>query len=272
MTLAVDDTELAVPGPLQAPIRRHRHARTSPDWVARCGVIGAFSLWVAFVSLVYWPGQTDPDTMDELTQAATGHFHGLAHSDSLRLVEDSVLDGHHQPRLGPGGGPLRPSHRLLSNPEGAFSPWRINRDRDRVLAWPPVLSWGVHVGRDAWYAELSLSRSASRLAWSGWERSSRGLNVAACLTFAFLAAAAWQLGVVALVALFVFVALSLFPRTYHAALWWVRHGPRSCLRALRAPVGPPEGDQHEAIHPEQATYDLRPRADVTDAGQSSLSR
>ena len=255
MTLAVDDTELAVPGPLQAPIRRHRHARTSPDWVARCGVIGAFSLWVAFVSLVYWPGQTDPDTMDELTQAATGHFTDWHTPILSALWRIPYSMGITSPGLVLVAG-------LFALLIGFYLVLRVRFHRGAstaiaivCCAWPPVLSWGVHVGRDAWYAELSLCAFgfAARMVRMGAKQ--RGLNVAACLTFAFLAAAAWQLGVVALVALFVFVALNLLPADVpRRTLVAYGTGLVACLALLGLQLGLQRAINTEAIHPEQATY------------------
>ncbi len=255
MSTVVDDTELAVPASTQARIGRHPRSRTFPDWVARCGVIGVFSLCTAFVSVVYWPGQMDPDTTDELTQAATGHFTDWHTPILSALWRIPYLMGITSPGwvLAMGVFALLVGFYLVLRV-------RFRRAASTAIAilccaWPPVLSWGVHVGRDAWYAELTLCAFgfAARMVRMG--ANQRGFNVAACMTFAFLAAAAWQLGVVALSALFVFLALHLLPvEVRRRTLVAYGTGIVACVALFGLQLGLERAINTTPMHPEQATY------------------
>ena len=41
---------------------------------AQAWVVLSFLVYVTVAALFFWPGQIDPDTLDEISEAATGHF------------------------------------------------------------------------------------------------------------------------------------------------------------------------------------------------------
>jgi hypothetical protein len=255
VTVVVDAKEFAEPDQFEVPRVRRKHSRTSPEWVARCGVIGVFSLFATLVSVVYWPGQLDPDTTDELTEAATGHFADWHTPILSALWRIPYLMGITSPGwvLAIGVFTLLVGFYLILRV-------RFRRATSTAIAilccaWPPVLSWGVHVGRDAWYAGLSLCAFGFAVRIVRMGARQRGFNLAASLVFAFLAAAAWQVGVVALGVLFVFLALTLLPtETRRRTLVAYATGLLACVILLGLQHGVERAINTRTTQPEQATY------------------
>jgi hypothetical protein len=159
-------------------------------WTSSAGILAVLGLWSAALSIVFWPGQIDPDTISELQHAATGQFNDW-HTPVLELLWRGLyLMGVH------GTGPV-----LFA---GVFTLvtgfYLVLRVRFGVLAscigaalcsvFPPVLSWEAHVGVDAWFAALLVAGfgCAARAARVGGP--ARTVSLVAATGLAFLALAA----------------------------------------------------------------------------------
>ena len=174
-------------------------------------VVLSFSVYVTVVALVYWPGQVDPDTLDELTEAATGHFQDF-HTPLLSLLfRGPYLLGFTSP-----GWILVAS--LFTLLVGFYLILRVRFPRAvaAVLAmlcctWPPVLSWAVHVGRDTWCIAFALVVFGSAARMARMRDRQRTTNLVVCLVSAALCSFSWQISLVPLLVLFALLAYRLLP-------------------------------------------------------------
>ena len=260
MSLVLDDTQLGVPANAGDRPQRPSKAR---GWVPQFTVAGVFALFAALVSLVYWPGQVDPDSLDEWNEAATGHFANWHTPLLSALWRIPYVLGMTSP-----GWVLAAS--LFALVLGFYLVLRVRFGRSLSAAiailcccWPPVLSWAVHIGRDAWFAELSLCAFgfAARMVRLG--RRQRRFNITAALVFAFLCGASWQIGIVALSALFVFLAFALLPGGVpHRRLAACGTALVACVALFGIQIGVEAALRTGATYPEQGTY-------IYDLGQLS---
>ncbi len=175
-------------------------------WVAQAGVAGALALVAMLISLVYWPGLLDSDTVGEMQEAATGKFSDW-HTPVLEaLWRIPILLGLR------GTGPilLVGVFTLLL---GFYLVLRVRFSRlvSTVIAvlccmWPPVLTWGVHVGDDAWFAAAILASFGFTARMARTEGRARTVSLVSAVWFAFIASAARHNAIPAVLVLFFVMA------------------------------------------------------------------
>lgn len=179
-----------------------------PVWV-----LVALSTFAALITVVFWPGQMDADSLDELHEAASGHFTNIHTPVLYAMWRVPYLIGFQSPGWVLGVG-------LLVMLVGLYLILRVRFGRASSVGlamvlclWPPVLSWAVHVGRDNWFTATLLCSFgfATRMARMG--RHQRTFNLVAALVMAFVCAASWQIAVIPLVPLFFVLAFLLLPAT-----------------------------------------------------------
>lgn len=188
-----------------------RRSRWRPPWASlvSLAVLAAFA---ALVALVFWPGQSDPDTIGEWQEAQTGAYTDW-HSPILSAMwRGLILLGLRSPGWVLAAG-------LLTLLVGIYLILRVQLARPAaallaclVVAFPPVLGWAVHVGRDAWFASLLLCAFGVLLRSHRAEGRARIVLVVVAIVLGALAGAARQNAVPALVFFFAAVALHLWPR------------------------------------------------------------
>ena len=249
-----------VPGVRSAQQRPDRTRGVAPQlWV-----VATFSAFTALVSVFFWPGQMDPDSMDEqIDRGGNGSLQRLAHAPPLRLVAHPVPARHHQPRLGTGCRRVHIARRLLSDPSSAIRPRRVHRRRSRVLWRAPVLSWGVHIGRDAWFIGFLMCAFgfAARAVRMGDQQ--RRFNLVATLVFAFLCSASWQIGLAPLLVLFVVLASRYLPTSVRRRnLAAVGVGLAMCVGLFGLQIGLERAINTVSTNSQQGTF-------VYDLGQLS---
>jgi hypothetical protein len=146
------------------------------------------------VSLSFWPGHMDPDTLDELTEGIRNSYTNW-HTPILSAMYRVIwLIG-----LGNPGWVLLAG--VLTLAVGFYLVLRVRLSRPWAvvvailcLAFPTVLSWEVQVGVDAWFTGFVLcafglaARSWSTQGWSRW------ISFAGAIVFAFLVLAARPTG------------------------------------------------------------------------------
>ena len=171
----------------------------------------AFASFVALVTVMFWPGQMDADSLDELHEAASGQFTNIHTPVLSALWRVPYLIGIQSPGWVLGVG-------LLVMLVGLYLVLRVRFGRAvsvglamLLCVWPPVLSWAVHVGRDNWFTATLLCSFgfAARMARMG--RHQRTFNLIAALVMAFVCAASWQIAVIPLVPFFFVLAILLLP-------------------------------------------------------------
>ncbi len=242
------------------PNGRPRHARSNRVAVSRqVRVVVSFVTYVTVAALFFWPGQTDPDTLDEINEATTGHFSNF-HTPLLSAIfRVPYLLG----LTSPGWILVVSMFTLLI---GFYLVLRVRFGclAATVLAmllctWPPVLSWAVHVGRDTWCIALLLVvfGSAARMVRMGTRQ--RTTNLVACLVSAALCSFSWQIALIPLFALFALLAYRLLPsfmgprRTLAIAT-----GLLGCVLLYGIQVGAEKAINTKSANPQQSTliYDL----------------
>ena len=107
------------------PNGRPRHARSNRVAVSRqVRVVVSFVTYVTVAALFFWPGQTDPDTLDEINEAATGHFSNF-HTPLLSAIfRVPYLLGLTSPGWILVCSDVHPADRVLPRPAG---PVRVSR-------------------------------------------------------------------------------------------------------------------------------------------------
>lgn len=212
--LAPPDNELtSVERPVTRAERRVALQSTRRRVPPQVWVLSAFAAFVALVTVVFWPGQMDADSLDELHEAASGHFINVHTPVLSALWRVPYLIGIQSP-----GWVLMVG--LLVMLVGLYLILRVRFGRALsvglaifLCAWPPVLSWAVHIGRDNWFTATLLCSFgfAARMARLGPHQ--RTFNLIAALVMAFVCAASWQIAVIPLVPFFFVLAVLLVPRT-----------------------------------------------------------
>jgi hypothetical protein len=190
------------------------------NWTRSAGVLALLGLWSAALSIVFWPGQVDPDTTTELQHAATGKFTDW-HAPVLELLWRGLY------LLGVHGTGAVLFASVLTLVTGFYLVLRV---RFGALAscvgavlcsvFPPVLGWEAHVGVDAWFAALLLAGfgCAARAARVGGP--ARTVSLVAATALGFLALAARHNAIPAvLVLLVVVVGLWLPPDRRRRRVW-----------------------------------------------------
>jgi len=218
-------------------------------------VIGAFVAVTALTSLVYWPGQMDPDTQDELNQAASGHFSDWHTPILSALWRIPYVMGLHTPGVVLAAG-------LFSFLIGFYLILRVRFDRLAAasiailcFAWPPVLSWSVHIGRDSWFAATCLCAFGFAARMMRMGNVNRSFNLIAAAFFAFLCCASWQIALAPLFALFVLLASQLLRREIrHRTLKAFAAGLVACVALFAVQVGLEKAIQTKSVHIQQGTY------------------
>ncbi len=216
----------------------------------------AFALYTASVAIVFWPGQMDPDTIDELQSAATGQFNNWHTPLLSALWRGPYLLGLRSP-----GWVLAIS--VFSMLVGFYLLLRVRfrRAASAVIAiacftWPPVLSWGVHDGRDTWFIALLMCAFGftARLMRMGPNQSR--LNLVASLICAYLCAATWEIALAPLLALFFLTAFIVLPaRTRHRVFTAGAVGLVGCITIYGTQAGLEAAIHTTQEHPQQVVYE-----------------
>jgi hypothetical protein len=241
------------PAPQSGP--RHARSRRRVHLPDQTWVVTSFLIYVVAAALFFWPGQTDPDTSDEINEAATGHFVNW-HTPLL----SALWRGPYRLGVSSPGWVLVVS--LFTMLVGFYLILRVRfpRGAATVLAmlcctWPPVLSWAVHIGRDAWCAALGMAAFgfAARLARMG--RQQRTTNLTACLVCAALCSFAWQIAVAPLLVLFVLLAHRLLPSSLaRRRAVVIPAGFVGCIVLYGVQDAAEAALGTQSTHPEQALY------------------
>jgi hypothetical protein len=243
------------------PVRR-RHAR-SRSLAPQLWVAAAFSVITAIISIFFWPGQMDPDSVDEITEAATGHFIDWHTPILSALWRIPYLLGITSPGwvLAVGIFTLLVGFYLILRVRfGRLASTCISV---ACLIWPPVLSWGVHVGRDTWFIGLLMCAFgfAARVVRMGEDQ--QRFNLICALVCAFLCCATWQIGLVPIFVLFVVLALQILPmRVRRRSLVALGVGLAMCAGVFVLQIGIEKALNTEVTNSQQGTY-------IYDLGQLS---
>ena len=244
----VAETKSADRGPLAASPR-------GANFWPIVAVVAVLIVVTAFVTLVFWPGQLDPDTADELHGAASGRYTDW-HTPILSWMwRAPYLMGLRSP-----GWVLASC--VFTMLLGFYLVLRVRFARSTstgvavvCLAWPPVLSWAVHVGRDAWFAACLLASFGflARLLRMG--KVQKPFNLIGLSVSAFICAAAWQIALVALIPAFFVTAASLLPRrTRRRGILAFVAAIAACLALFGTQLVVERLTGTTSLHPEQATY------------------
>ena len=251
---------------VSVPVQGEARLQTPPHafrWAPTLGVLGVFAAVTITVSVFFWPGQMDPDTLDELHEAAVGHFADWHTPLLSALWRGPYLLGFTSP-----GWVLAAC--IMTLLVGLYLLLRVRFGRVvstavavLLLAWPPILSWSVHVGRDAWFIAFLLCAFGSVARMVRMGRSQRGVNLTVALLSAFLCAASWQIALIPLLALFALLATQFLPSGVRYRMLVVGAiAVASCLALFVFEDGLQRAIGTRATHPEQATF-------VYDLGQLS---
>ena len=126
--------------------------RTKPAWLGQVLAVSALGLTAVLLSFVFWPGSLDADTLGELHEVATGRY-----SDWHIPVLEALWRIPYL--LGVRGAGWLLTVGLFTLLVGFYLilRCRLSRPVSTVLAiacclFPPVLTWAIHVGADAWFA------------------------------------------------------------------------------------------------------------------------
>ncbi len=181
------------------------------QWLEPLAILVAFAGFAALVSLIFWPGHMDPDTLAQREQAATGDY-----TDWYAPILSALWRGPYALGLQSTGWILALGAFTLL--VGLYLVLRVRLSRPSsaivamlIVAYPPVLAWAVHVGRDAWFAALLLCAFGSAARAARTQGRARTVSIAAALVFAFFAGAARQNALPALLVLFTVLAALLLP-------------------------------------------------------------
>ena len=235
---------------------RARHAAPRAFLPPQVWVLTSLVGYVGLITVVYWPGQMDADSLDEIHEAASGHFTNIHTPVLSALWRVPYLMGIQSP-----GWVLAVG--LLVMLVGLYLVLRVRFGRvvstgvAMVLcSWPPVLSWAVHVGRDEWFTASLLCAFgfAARMARMG--RHQRAFNLVAALFMTFVCAASWQIAVFPLLPCFFVLAVMLLPRTApHRALVSCGVALVCCLGMYGVQLGAQKAIHTAQAYNQQATFD-----------------
>lgn len=192
----VGEAPIATPDPLPG-------VRT---WPRTVGILAVLALWSAAISVVFWPGQIDPDTTTELHHAATGQFTDW-HAPVLEwLWRGLYLLGVHGTGVVCFTGVftlvtgfalvLRVRFGTVASCIGAIL----------CSAFPPVVAWEAHVGVDAWFAALLVAGFGCAARAARVAGPARTVSMVAATGCGFLALAARHNAFPAVVVLLAVVA------------------------------------------------------------------
>jgi hypothetical protein len=165
------------------------------------------------VAMVYWPGALDADTVGEMRDAATGRFTDW-HTPILEgLWRIPWMLG----IRGPGWTVPVSIFTLLI---GVYLIARVRYSRVAavaiavvVLLFPPVLTWAIHVGVDAWFTASFICAFGFTIRAHRTTGGDRIFSALAAVWFGFVAAAARHNAFPAVLILFVALGLVLVPPT-----------------------------------------------------------
>ena len=237
-----------------------KHAATSPRrggqaWLAQISVAAVFAAAAVLISLVYWPGSLDDDTLAEMQEAATGHYSDW-HTPVLDwLWRPLYLMGIHGP------GWLLPVD-IFTLLLGFYLILRVRFSRpvSTLIAlvccvFPPVLTWAVHIGVDAWFAASMIAAFGFAARAARTTGRGRTVSIVAAVWFAFIATAARHNALPAVLALFiVLAALSLRDSVRHRKLVACSVGVLATLAVLGVQTGIQHSIETKGTHPIQGTY------------------
>ncbi len=228
---------------------------TPTSAAAKAGVLLTFVGFTTFISLIYWPGQIDPDSIDEIHQAASGHFNDWHAPLLAALWRGPYLLGLQSPGWVLAAGVFVLLIGLYLMLRIRFSPPWATTIALLVCAYPPVFSWAVHISRDAWFTAFFLCAFgfAARIVRTG--RDHRSFNVAACLIAAALADACRQNVLPSLVVLLVVLVAALIPAG-RPRRWLVSivSGVALGILLFVVQLGALSAIGTTHLHPEQSTY------------------
>jgi hypothetical protein len=164
------------------------------------------------VCVVFWPGQLDPDSLDEIGEARSGQYTDIHTPILSALWRGPYLLGFRSP-----GWLLALS--VFTLLIGLYLLFLIRLPRPAAvglavlcLAFPPILGWAVHVGRDAWFIALLACAFGFTARATRVQGRSRKACLIAAIAFGFLAAASRQNAAPALVVLFCGLATLIMTR------------------------------------------------------------
>jgi len=179
------------------PVER-RHVEPTPilvgpvasrgrEWVSSSVAFLALVAVTAMVSVVFWPGHMNLDTLDELRQAQAG-WYDTWHTPVLSaLWRVLILAGLHSPGWVLAGG-------LLTLLVGFYLLLRIRLSRPwafagaaLLLVFPPVLGFDVELGTDAWFTAAIVCGFGFASRCARTSGLSRLASVAAAVLMALLA-------------------------------------------------------------------------------------
>lgn len=218
----------------------------------------SFAAYTFAAALVYWPGQIDPDTLDELHSAATGRYNDFHTPLLSALWRGPYLLGFRSP----GWILLLGIATMLC---GLYLVLRIRFGRVAstalamaVCTWPPVLSWTIHVGRDTWFIAFLLVAFGAAARMMRMGRRQRTLNLIVCLVAAALCSASWQIALAPLFVLFVLLARQFVPSVRFRLLAVLSVGLVACFGLYGVQRGLEKAIHTKTVYPQQATfvYDL----------------
>ncbi|MBO0728137.1 MAG: hypothetical protein J2P57_02685 [Acidimicrobiaceae bacterium] len=219
------------------------------------GVAAALGAVAVLITLVYWPGTIDPDTTASLHNAATGHYTDW-HAPVLEML------WHLPYRIGlhsPGWVLFADVYTLLL----AF--YLILRVRlSRVwasvfavicCAFPPVLTWTIHIGNDTWFAAGILCAFGFVARVARTNGGARTWSIVGAVWFAAIASAARHNAVPAVLVLFVALFAVVYPKWPH----WRRIvvcglGLLGTVGLLLVQYGVQSAVGTASTHPVQSTY------------------
>ena len=228
-------------------------------WRAQAGVAAVFGLVSVLIGLVYWPGSLDADTFGELGEAATGHYTDW-HTPILELLwRIPYLMGLHSP-----GWALLVGLYMLLLGFYLILRVRLSRLSACILAilccvFPPVLTWAIHVGVDAWFAASMICAFGCVARITRTTGRARTWSTVGAVWFACIATAARHNAVPAVFVLFVALAAVTLPiRSPRRNLAVCGLGLVASMGVFLVELGVQSAAGTRSMHPAQATflYDL----------------
>lgn len=211
----------------------------------------------AAVTVTFWPGHMDPDTIDEYQQAQTG-----AYTDWHTPILSALWRGAYLAGLHSIGWVLAAS--VLTLLVGVYlllrmrlaRPWAV-AGAVFILVFPPVLGWAIQVGRDAWFAALIVAAFGLLARAARSTGRTRTAFLGAAVFVAALTAASRQNAIPALIIFFTASAALIWPpSTRRRLLGVVLAGVLSTAVVLGVEGVVTRALLHaESLHIEQVVFD-----------------
>jgi hypothetical protein len=186
---------------------------TEPAYAGRRGWIGSLAAFLvlaavaALASAVFWPGNMNLDTLDEFRQAQSSHYtdwHAPVLSAMWHLL---MLAGLRSPGWVLAGGVLTLLVGLYLLLRVRLSqPWAVLA-AVLVFVFPPILSFDVELGTDAWFASAILCGFGFAARCARTQGGSRIVSAVLAVSCAFVAQAARPTAAPAVLALLCAVGL-----------------------------------------------------------------